>query len=162
MSTHSPESLATIGPWLAPTRTLAAWKRAPSLLSVTSGLFSPICLTWFLNKTSDQVTGCFQVQGRWAAASSLSSHSSQVLWHRWGGWCHLRSKWRWCFTKHDPSPKYKLPSKIKDSTVTSSTQSTTATTRTTTTTSTLVDPSSGNTNTKINFVAKINISCINS
>ena len=50
---------------------------------------------------------------------------------------------------------YKLPSKIKDSTVTSSTQSTTATTRTTTTTSTLVDPSFGDTNTKINFGAKI-------
>ena len=59
------------------------------------------------------------------------------------------------FSKHDLSPKYKLPSKIKDSTVTSSTQSTTATTRTTTTTSTIVDPSFGNTNTKINFVAKI-------
>ena len=31
--------LATIGPWLEPTHTLGEWKRAPSMLSATSGLF---------------------------------------------------------------------------------------------------------------------------
>ena len=38
---HYPGSLATIGLWLVPTHTLVVSKRAPSLLSVISGLVCP-------------------------------------------------------------------------------------------------------------------------
>ena len=93
-----PGSLATTGLWLAPTRTLAEWRRAQSLPSATFGIsidqrhHSSLSFLLVVLGVKNQI---IKVQGRRVTSLQLSSHNTSVLWYRWGGWCHMHSEWRW-------------------------------------------------------------------